>query len=52
MTHESKNSSADDLTKSKKPGDIQLKEKDLEQVSGGLKIDIDAEAADYKYKSE
>jgi len=32
---ESKNESADDLTKSKKPGDIQLNEEELKDVSGG-----------------
>jgi bacteriocin-like protein len=32
---DSKNPSADDLTKTKKPGDIQLSEEELKQVSGG-----------------
>jgi len=32
---ESKNESADDLTKTKKPSDIQLSEEELKDVSGG-----------------
>ena len=35
MSDQSKNPSADDLTKTKKPGEIQLTEQDLEQVTGG-----------------
>jgi hypothetical protein len=33
---DSKNPSADDLTKTKKPGDIQLSEEELKQVSAGV----------------
>jgi bacteriocin-like protein len=32
---QSKDTSADDLTKTKKPDDIQLTEEDLQQVNGG-----------------
>jgi bacteriocin-like protein len=39
---------SDDLTKTKKPGDIQLDDEDLQQVSGG---GVDGEAKDKDHKS-
>jgi hypothetical protein len=33
---ESKNPSADDLTNTKSPGDVQLNEEELKQVAGGF----------------
>jgi len=38
MSDEKPVNSADDLTKTKKPSDIQLNEEELSKVSGGLKI--------------
>jgi hypothetical protein len=42
---------ADDLTKTRKPGDIQLTEEELSKASGGLG-DIKGESSDEKHKSE
>ena len=49
MSEEFKNPSADDLTKTKKPGDIQLNEEQLRRVSGGID-GLKGESQDDKHK--